>query len=557
MGHFTDYSFPVTGSQFGRTQPDRLADYYNVKEFGAIGNNSSSNATVDTNGIQGAINACIAGGGGTVYLPQGVYYCNKPFSIGSNTKNVGVRIMGAGKNGTLFTTAPGFSDPTGVNVLFASGSAASPPTYDCIDSLQGLGHISCRCARAGVSVDECDISTNTNAIGCDVTQAKAASIRNCNLGSLQTISPEQVTDPNLQTLAPNSVGFAIASGSIMACRGGSGVDIPIAISGSGCYAVANSFEVAQGCYKVGWGPATPGASFCSEVPAIGVVIESLQTERVNIPVILYNVRACLITGMQFTGGFGPTPDYGGLVTVLTAASLSGGIATVTSAVPHNLPSGTTKLCLIINLGTGANSGWIPDQTTTQTGWILATRVDSTRFSYPLSGSPPAYNSGDPLKWSYSCQFGFRFRKVTDCLITACDTGGRFLCDYDFAFDGSANVVHNNNSIRQCIGGTGAALPAAANITAWAFDRMFLNSAGTNGIFGDRAASVYGITKFANLPGQSGVNQVGPFESQEFTIIDSATAPSGNFGAVISSGTGSPANTVKLRRNNSSQWTISG
>src|SRR5678815_1519961 len=96
---FINYQFPVTGTgAVNRTMPDRLADYYNVKDFGALGDNSTT--TVDRNAIQAATNACVAGGGGTVYFPQGSYLLNGPVTCGSNTQDVGVRFLGSGKSGT-------------------------------------------------------------------------------------------------------------------------------------------------------------------------------------------------------------------------------------------------------------------------------------------------------------------------------------------------------------------------------------------------------------------------------------------------------------------------
>jgi parallel beta-helix repeat protein len=45
---------------------------FNVKDYGAVGNNS----TDDTTAIQSALNACNTAGGGTVYFPKGIYIAN-------------------------------------------------------------------------------------------------------------------------------------------------------------------------------------------------------------------------------------------------------------------------------------------------------------------------------------------------------------------------------------------------------------------------------------------------------------------------------------------------
>lgn len=72
---FTSYAFPASGAPTNRTMPDRLSDIFNVKDYGALGNNSHD----DTTNIQAAINAAAASGhtpgptGGIVFFPPGTY----------------------------------------------------------------------------------------------------------------------------------------------------------------------------------------------------------------------------------------------------------------------------------------------------------------------------------------------------------------------------------------------------------------------------------------------------------------------------------------------------
>jgi polygalacturonase len=47
------------------------AKYYNVKDFGAVGGGT----TLDSAGIQAAIDACGESGDGVVYFPGGSYLC--------------------------------------------------------------------------------------------------------------------------------------------------------------------------------------------------------------------------------------------------------------------------------------------------------------------------------------------------------------------------------------------------------------------------------------------------------------------------------------------------
>lgn len=79
---FTAYSFPGTGSPTSRTMPARIADIYNVKEYGATGNGS----TDDLASLNAARNAMYGNGfkGGLVFFPPGTYKVTDTFSV-SNT----------------------------------------------------------------------------------------------------------------------------------------------------------------------------------------------------------------------------------------------------------------------------------------------------------------------------------------------------------------------------------------------------------------------------------------------------------------------------------------
>jgi polygalacturonase len=61
---FTNFSFAATGAPAGvkRTLPDRLAEIINVKDWGALGNNSND----DSGPIQNAVNQAMTQGGGKV-----------------------------------------------------------------------------------------------------------------------------------------------------------------------------------------------------------------------------------------------------------------------------------------------------------------------------------------------------------------------------------------------------------------------------------------------------------------------------------------------------------
>lgn len=84
----------ATGSTSPRSLEDRFADVVNVRDFGAVGDGSTS----DTAAIQAAIDAVSARGGGEVRIPPGTWRCN--VKVGSK-----VVLRGAGRATVLKAVA--------------------------------------------------------------------------------------------------------------------------------------------------------------------------------------------------------------------------------------------------------------------------------------------------------------------------------------------------------------------------------------------------------------------------------------------------------------------
>jgi hypothetical protein len=78
-----------------RTSLQRFADVFNVKDFGALGNNSHD----DTAAIQAAINAALDNWGGVVYFPAGKYKITRRLEVGTGTRSgngANLTFLGAG-----------------------------------------------------------------------------------------------------------------------------------------------------------------------------------------------------------------------------------------------------------------------------------------------------------------------------------------------------------------------------------------------------------------------------------------------------------------------------
>jgi hypothetical protein len=87
------YLAPGTGA-VPRTFQSVIGDMaFNVKNYGAIGNGVAD----DTSAIQATITACIAAGGGTVFLPPGTYL----ISSALNVSTTGISIQGASRNTSI------------------------------------------------------------------------------------------------------------------------------------------------------------------------------------------------------------------------------------------------------------------------------------------------------------------------------------------------------------------------------------------------------------------------------------------------------------------------
>jgi len=91
------YIPPGTGA-VARTVKSKLGEFISVKDFGAVGNG----ATNDASAIQAALDAVNAAGGGTVLVPAGTYNISSPLTMYSNT-----RLIGDGKGVSIIRKTTG------------------------------------------------------------------------------------------------------------------------------------------------------------------------------------------------------------------------------------------------------------------------------------------------------------------------------------------------------------------------------------------------------------------------------------------------------------------
>lgn len=88
-------AYGTTGTVSITGAVDTGANVYNVKAFGALGDNS----TDDFDAVQAAVDAAVAAGGGIVYFPVGLYRVSQSITLGSN-----ITIRGSGRENTTLRT---------------------------------------------------------------------------------------------------------------------------------------------------------------------------------------------------------------------------------------------------------------------------------------------------------------------------------------------------------------------------------------------------------------------------------------------------------------------
>jgi hypothetical protein len=518
---FSNFSFPATGAPTARTMPDRLSDVINVKDWGAVGNHVAN----DSPKIQAAIDYCISKGGGTVFFPEGQYSVTSPFVVGSDSNpSIGVKFLGTGKHGASIVVSHSYSDPNNYGAVFSKGNKQ----YDCIERIESMSIWSCKVTRENVQIVSCGGTV-------DASDAIGAYIALCGVSG-GTIAPNLTQQGGGGGVA-GSFGYAVGTGgTIIGCRGHA-TDIFYMLSGEGCTLIASSCEGSSIACRVGWAPS-------GERPTKGAVIMQLQTEQCNVGVDLYNLSGGFIGGNVITGTVGtPTPYQP--ITSMTWSAVNGGTVTANTPQPHNIPAGTHQIQILRK--SGGQSPPTDDNWQPSGGVALATVTGPNQFQYGNVPSNPGGYEGI-LAWTYPLQYGIRFKKVTDTVVmgNCCNGSNSVVANYDLSYDGTSQL--NNNTFIANDGSKGGWLMPPASGKA---SGVFVNCGVpglpqmpyNNQVYGT-VGNPHGSMVFANLPGQPGVLQDGPYEGQEYDITD------GNSAAFDATQSGGGSGHYKVRWNGS-------
>jgi pectate lyase-like protein len=497
---FTNFSFAATGAPTPRTMPERLSDIINVKDWGAVGNGS----TPDSAAIQAAIDYCssTAGGkpaGGTVFFPNGIYQLTARLSVGSNSvdPNTGlapaVSLVGCGHDGSRLT---GSID----DFMISKGSY----TYDGIARVEALGFMTnydgansgcIKITRPGVLISAIDFRGTRTQL--DASAADGALILGCAAGAGGAFSSD--------------VGMYLGSGcTAIDCRHG-GFYIAYALSGNGPNLIACSAEGTNIAIRIGWGPS-------GEVDTYGATIQGFQTEACGTQIDLYNCNGGFFAAGVLTGVTAVLGNVLNTITNMVWDSSAPHKVTVTTQAAHGL---SVNDRIQINCNPAA---FVPNAVIDPNmNYVIVTDIDdATHFKYAGPASSPG--TFVAAQWGYPPPYGIRCRKVYNTLLTFGSGTYTAYTGMDLEYGGDANAEHKNNVMLGVSSRNGWIMPTTkpGNLAGW----QFIAAQGNASIMGGTVATPYGHMTFANLPGQSGVAQQGPFEGQEYDITDGQLDPGG-------------------------------
>ena len=431
-----------------------------------------------------------------MFFPPGHYVVDY-LTVGSSSE-VSVELIGSGKDCSILS---------GKNI---SGFVISKGTqrYDNIARIEGLnvsnsgGIGGIKVTGAAVGIIDCRAA---GGIAIDSSLASGASIYDTEVVCSGNGVPNSPSPGN----TPGTIGFCVGQGTIVDCRAQL-CDIGYAMSGEGASCISCSSEVNNTGIRVGW-------SSAGETPAIGCSVQNFQTERCNTAMDLYNAQGCFIAGNILTGGAGTPGPTGGPITNMVWDSVGPQhLVTVTTTGPHYIPVGSHILQFDLNKP-GFSAAWLPPAMA-GIGYVTATVTSPNTFTYSgVVSNPGAFVAAE---WNYPLQYTLRCRIVTETVIIANQLPmAASVASVDLDYGGAAQ--HRNNVFACAESNCGWLMPTnSANLAGW----KFINCTATNNLAGfGTVPNAFGKMHFSDLPGQPGVYQDGPFEGQEFDILDGQRA----------------------------------
>jgi hypothetical protein len=571
---FTTYTFKSDASQsaqVARTLPDRLVDVLNIKDWGAKGDG----VTDDTDAINAAIDKAYAPldpkspRGRIIFFPPGIYIIGKggtvqltldrdPATKGRN--RAALCFVGSGRDvsilrgnywtGNQMYSSPlnlGHGGPNGFLVIanywesqaihlrdLAIENLSTLPTSGALMSQSGpCQAINCR--FKGVIGYSSQILVFGGALRDCVFECSRSITAADNASRSPNYDPNNFTT----SVVNGSVGCFFGQGFMHNCQA-TGFDIgfclsPLANQTVGCKASKCGIGFflgyqggnTQGLGNVG-GAGDPNAqpyppSFAG---LTGGVISACWTDRCTWGIYL-GCSDCLVGGNVITGNTGPTDP-----SAIDDITWSGGIATVTTHVNHNLPGPTGTVANLVLVTDPV--GWTPDNTGNQI--VRCKNAKPNQFTYSLAApaSPNSFTSGT---WNYSIEHNI-FTSVSRNTMVAANALAAVAAIASFCLDEQSVAATGHNIAVAMRGPCGWTTPQtpSKNVGGWKFEQC-----GNSTTNFPRGVTFNELPPIPTIYIPERYYLPWPVEGDEFDVTDCAGQP--NFAGTV---TGGGSNHYKVR-----------
>lgn len=285
---FTNFAFLATGGTATRTEPNRWADWHNVKDFGAVGDGAHD----DTANIQAAINWTALNQRGTIYFPPGSYRVTGTLSLYFGTGASQSIILRGDGTATVITGTvngyildrfdPNWVTPSGIIIIekmqVQNGSQTVGTGAIRLGNTNGAVVRDCSVSGMnGVVLNENNLfGSGTDPLGAPQYLSENTLLQNCTFG------------PPGTRLA-NSNGIVTGNGTTMINMDGSNWDCMIRVCGKGNNIVSGRFE--ENNYGHIYGVDHLG----NAVPAVGCSAGSFSMESNRLTMIDFvNASQCVL-----------------------------------------------------------------------------------------------------------------------------------------------------------------------------------------------------------------------------------------------------------------------
>ena len=329
---FTTFNFVATGEPTARNMPDRLAEVKNVKDFGAIGDNTNNDAVP----IQAAIDWTTGPNRGTIYFPPGFYKCNSPLIL-SNNGLTSICLRGDGEASVISGNFSG----AGFTLDRTLGASPSNVAQVIIEKVQVLGSGTSG-AHGGIRVGSCN-----NVVIRDIGL----------ISGFTCITTEDQPGSSSQNVYIQNVGFhgATSAGSTGLVMGGSGAitgcdwvncDVGVTLYGKGWSFFGNRIEDCNTGFVLGSDTGTvatftgtiTSSAFIGHISGTTLTIDGGTVGTIAIGQILFNTAATIAPNTIITAGSGTSWTVNNSQTVSSTQMLSS-CALLTSSVTGTIAIG--------------------------------------------------------------------------------------------------------------------------------------------------------------------------------------------------------------------------